>query len=212
MNRINGNVTEFAPRVAGMSGQLTATCACWICQTSLSARAAFCHECGTIQSSRQVDHFTRLGLERRFDLERHVLDERYAALSRVFQAERFAAKSPRQKQLAADHSSAVEEAYAELRCPVRRAHYLLGLTGDVTETAPDANGEAQELQAELAMAADAPAIDRVAFKARHAVEVAIRNLSAAFRQNSYASAALVLASLAQFEDIAASARARRSAI
>jgi len=210
MNRLNGNVTELAPRVsAGV--QVAVNCACWMCQTTLSTRAAFCHDCGTIQPSRQMDHFTRLGLDRRFDVDRDVMADRYTALSRIFQAERFAAKGPRQKQLASDQIAALEEAYAELRCPVRRAQYLLSLHDAVSEETAEGT-ETIELRQELATAADAAAIDRVAFKARHGVEVAIRELSGAFRQQSYNLVAVILARLAQFEDIAASARTRRSAI
>lgn len=201
------NVTELLPgRVAGST-----PCACWVCQTSLSGRAAFCHDCGTIQPSRGLDHFARLGLERRFDVERDVLDGRYTALVRIFKAERLSSKGPRQKQLASDQLSAVEEAYAELRCPVRRATYMLSLLGEAAvEDVADTG--AAELRTELTTAADAAAIDRVAFKASHGVELAIRELSAAFRQQSYADVAIILARLAQLEDIAASARARRSAI
>lgn len=211
MIRMSGNVTEFAPRVSA-SSHVAPSCACWICQTSLSARAAFCHDCGTIQPNRQIDHFTRLGLERRFDLNREILTDRYTALVRIFQAERFAAKGPRQKQLASDHLAAVEEAYTDLRCPVRRARYLLGQTDEISDDLPVEDRETLSLREELTSAADAAAIDRVAFKASHGVEIAIRELSAAFRRQSYAEAAGVLARLAEFEDIAASARARRSDI
>lgn len=211
MNRLNGNVTELAPRVSA-GAPVAVNCACWVCQSSLSTRAAFCHDCGTIQPNRQMDHFTRLGLDRRFDVDREVVAARYTALSRIFQAERFAAKGPRQKQLASDQINALEEAYADLRCPVRRAQYLLCLHNAPSDLAEDEAGETLELRGELATAADAAAIDRVAFKARHGVEVAIRELSGAFRQQSYTEVAVILARLAQFEDIAASARARRSAI
>lgn len=214
MNRINGisgNVTQLAPR-STISGHASPNAACWICQTSLSARAAFCHDCGTIQSVRNVDHFTRLGLEVRFDVDRELLELRYTALARIYQAERFGAKGPRQRQLATEHFTAVEEAYADLRCPVRRAQYLLSLLDGAPAGEPKADSETVVLRDELTIAADAPAIDRVAFKASHGMEVAIRELSAAFRQQSYDEAAVVLARLAEFEDIAASARARRNAI
>lgn len=200
------NVTELVPgRTAG-----AAPCACWVCQTPLSARAAFCHDCGTIQPNRGLDHFTRLGLERRFDVGRDTLDGRYTALMRILKAERLSAKGPRQKQLASDQLSAVEEAYAELCCPVRRATYMLSLMGEAVAEEAQADAVATELNSELATAADAAAIDRVAFKASHGVELAIRELSAAFRQQSYGEVAIILARLAQLEDIAASARARRS--
>lgn len=211
MSRINGNVTDLASRASlGAHATLT-TCPCWICQTNLSARAAFCHDCGTIQPVRDVDHFTRLGLDRRFDVDRDLMEGRYTALSRIYQAERFAAKGPRQKQLANDHLSAVQEAYSELRCPIRRAQYLLTLMDEPQASTGQTGEDIADLRAELASAADKAAIERVAFKAVHGVELAIRELSAAFRQQSFTEVAVILARLAQLEDIAASARASRSA-
>jgi len=210
MNRIEGNVTELAPR--SLAGTIvSATAPCWMCQTSLSARTAFCHECGTIQASRGVDHFTRFGLDRRFDLDRDQLSGRYDAFKRVFLAERIGGKGPRQKQLASDHLSAVEEAHTILRDPVRRAEYLLTLMDEssVAHAQLAVEAEMAELRGELENAADAVAIDRVAHKARHGVEVCIRDLSGAFRQQAFSDVAIILARLAQLEDIAATARARR---
>jgi molecular chaperone HscB len=210
MNRIETNVTELSPRsLAGLTVQATAPC--WVCQSTLSARAAFCHECGTIQAPREVDHFTRFGLDRRFDLDRDQLAGRYEAFRRVFVAERVGGKGPRQKQLAADHLTAVEEAHSILRDPVRRAEYLLSLLDEpgLATAAQAVEAEMAELHSELVGAADAVAIDRVALKARHGVEVCIRDLSGAFRQQAFGEVAIILARLTQLEDIAASARARR---
>ena len=213
MNRNEGNVTELAPRsLAGLSVQATAPC--WVCQSTLSTRAAFCHECGTIQAPREVDHFTRFGLDRRFDLDRDQLAGRYEAFRRVFMAERLNGKSPRQKQLASDHLAAVEEAHGILRDPVRRAEYLLTLLDEpaLADAQQAVETEMSELRGELVGAADTVAIDRVAHKARHGVEVCIRDLSGAFRQQAFADVAIILARLAQLEDIAATARQRRSAL
>jgi len=40
---------------------------CWLCQKPVSARALFCHHCGTIQQVRNLDHFARV----RWILERN---------------------------------------------------------------------------------------------------------------------------------------------
>ena len=209
MPPMTGNVTELSPQMM-VGSRSTTACPCWVCQTSLSGRAAFCHECGAIQPVRSQDPFTRLGLERRFDLDQATLESRYLALSRIFRAERHMAKGPRQKQLAQEQSAAVDEAYAGLRCPARRAATLLGLLGQEVNPEGVADGATQDLLTELNRASDAAEVNRVVFKAVHGVEVAIRDLSAAFRRQSYEQAAVILARLTQFEDIAAQARARRS--
>lgn len=210
MNRIDANVTELVPHATN-GIKISTSCACWVCQTNLSARAAFCHDCGTIQSCRSLDHFTRLGFDRRYDLDHALLASRFEAMRRVFLAERFGAKGPRQQQLASDHLSALEEAFAVLADPVRRAEYVLELVdAEPAETAPDAG--LVDLKLELTGAADAAVIDRVAHKARHGVEVALRELSSSFRTQNYTEAAIVLARLAQLEDIAATARKQRGAL
>lgn len=210
MNKTDGNVTEITfhgHNVAALTGHTP----CWICQSNLSPRAAFCEECGTIQPVRQqADHFTRLGLERRYDVDQAQLEGRYLAISRIFQSERLIAKGPRQKQLAFEHSKAAEEAHTTLRDPVRRAQYMLAIMQEpLPETLQDS--ALAELRAELETAADSAAIDRVAFKAGHGVELAVRELSASFRQNDYPAAAQALARLQQYETLVAEARARRHA-
>ena len=166
MHRSDINVTELAPRVlSGVS--LGTTCACWVCQNNLSTRAVFCQDCGTVQPSRAVDHFTRLGFERRFDLAHSELGGRYDALRRVFLAERAAAKGPRQQQIVSEHLSALEAAYGVLADPARRAEYILRLADYTDSEAANAAVEPYmaEFVDELNSAADAVAIDRVAHKA-----------------------------------------------
>jgi molecular chaperone HscB len=207
MNRIDANVTELMPKSSsGFKASMSSSC--WVCQTNLSARAAFCHDCGTIQPCRSLDHFTRLGFDRRYDIDRALFTDRFEAMRRVFLAERFTAKGPRQQQLATDHLSVLEEAYAVLADPVRRADYLLNLV-DAPPVPVEDNPVIIDLKLELSGAADAAVIDRVAHKARHGVELAMRDLSGAFRAQNYTEAAIVLARLTQLEDIAATARVRR---
>lgn len=212
MSRIDGNVTDFMPRLhSGLAAKQS--CSCWICQANLSSHAVFCQDCGAIQPVRGHDHFAVMGLGRRFDIDAKMLDARYTALSRVFFAEIQNARGPRQKQIATDQAEALRVAFTTLRDPVRRAEYLLSLL-DAPALTPDLSGdpELHDLAEELATAADATAIDRIAFKAGHGMEVALRDLSGAFRQQSFTEVAVILARLAQFEDIAASARARRNQI
>lgn len=211
MSRIDGNVTDLAPRLGATVETLQAA-PCWVCQSVLSARAAFCHDCGTIQAPRGLDHFTRLGMDRRFEIELAQLDSRFVTLSRIFKNERLAAKGPRQKQMASDQLSAVTAAYETLRDPVSRARYLLSLVDDAgSTTLAEANSnDLDVLRGQLEHAQDTAAIDRVAFQAGRGVESCIRDLSGAFRQQSFGDVAVILARLAQLEDIAASARAQRS--
>lgn len=209
MSRITGNVADMAPRsalgvVRGGLGE------CWMCQTGVSARASFCHSCGTIQPVRSLNHFERLGLDCRFDIDRQDLEARTAALLRVFRAQTLSGRGPRQRQLASEHMAAVTEASATLGDPVRRAEYLLTLMQD-GGTSPTiiALDDVEALKADLKMAADGAAIDRVANQAGRGVEACIRDLSAAFRTHELAEVTGILARLTQLEALSVEARTRR---
>jgi molecular chaperone HscB len=71
-----------------------------------------------------VTHFERLGLPRRFRLDAAALEANYLARSREVHPD-FTGNDPASLQAAA----ALNEAYATLREPFRRAEYLLGLAG-----------------------------------------------------------------------------------
>src|SRR4051794_25698170 len=80
-----------------------------------------------------LTHFERLGLPRRFRFDPAELDRNYLARSRAVHPDH--AGNDRSSQEA---SAAVNEAYAVLRDPFRRADYLLTLHGG-----PSAAGQKQ---------------------------------------------------------------------
>jgi molecular chaperone HscB len=185
-----------------------------MCQSGVSNKAIFCHECGTIQPARAtLTHFDRLGFDSRFDLDSETLAERYAAQQRIFKAQRFAGRGPRQRQLASEHLEKLDVAYATLCDPVRRAEYLLGLLDDGgTSPVLGPLADVEALRLDLNNALDGAAVDRVANQASRAVETCIRDLSAAFRQHEIAEVSGILARLAQLEAVANAARSRRATV
>lgn len=210
MSRIDGNVMDFHPLLR-KGDDTTTSCGCWLCQTAMSERAAFCHSCGSIQPVRDMTHFQRLGVDTSFELDHKSLKMHHAALSRIFAADRFSNLGPRQKQMVQDHAAALETAYAVLSDPIKRASYLLSLLDlqDDNGQSLAVDGETFALRRELERAPDMASIDRVAFKARHAIEVELRDLAAAFRTKAYSAVSIILARVGQLEDIAAMARDRR---
>src|SRR5438874_10466984 len=85
-----------------------------------------------------VTHFERLGLPRRFRLDPAALERNYLAASREVHPD-FTGNDPASLQMAA----ALNEAYATLRDPFRRAEYLLTVEGG-----PSA-GEVKQMPAEF---------------------------------------------------------------
>jgi molecular chaperone HscB len=76
-----------------------------------------------------ADHFTQLGLPKRFDLDPAELEARYRELSRKLHPDRFAKAEPGERMLSVMASRALNDAYRLLKNPVKRAEYLLSLSG-----------------------------------------------------------------------------------
>lgn len=76
-----------------------------------------------------TDHFERLGLPRRFGVDAAALEAAYLARSRAFHPDRHQLGSEAERLASTDLSAALNEAYATLRDPFRRAEHLLALLG-----------------------------------------------------------------------------------
>jgi molecular chaperone HscB len=77
-----------------------------------------------------MDHFERLGLPRRFALDAAALERQYLALSRAAHPDNFqAGGAAAERRASLEMSAALNEAYATLHDPFRRADYLLHLEG-----------------------------------------------------------------------------------
>ncbi|MDX1506510.1 MAG: Fe-S protein assembly co-chaperone HscB [Spongiibacter sp.] len=75
------------------------------------------------------DHFALLGLPRQFDLDQGALTAAYRELQRSVHPDRYAGKSERERRIAVQKSSQINEAYDTLKSLTRRAAYLLKLSG-----------------------------------------------------------------------------------
>jgi molecular chaperone HscB len=87
------------------------------------------------------DHFERLGLPRRFAVDAASLEAAYLARSRAVHPDRHGLASGAEQLASLELSAALNEAYATLRDPFRRAEYLLTLEGgpsaaELKDTAP----------------------------------------------------------------------------
>ncbi|KAA0598380.1 molecular chaperone HscB [Azospirillum lipoferum] len=195
---------------------------CGTCGRSVAPRALFCHACGAAQPPRPLDPFTRLGLERRFDIDLEQLSKQHAGFTRVMDPERFAARGPRQQANAKAQVEALREAYEVLRDPIRRAHALLALLGGAPAAGDeDGDEEIDDLATRLTRADDVLELDRIGLDLNQRVEACIRYLAPAFRKaqtaagpdspSAFDGAARILARLERLEALAAEVRDRRAA-
>lgn len=77
----------------------------------------------------QANDFDLFGLEPRFAQDRAAIDARWKALQREAHPDRFASHGAAAQRLAMQWSVRINEAYARLKDPLRRAQYLCGLRG-----------------------------------------------------------------------------------
>jgi molecular chaperone HscB len=102
---------------------------CWSCERDAGAALA-CAACGALQPpDPDADHFTVLGVPRRYDLDLIDLEARYKDLSRKVHPDRFARADPRARRASLQRTVQLNEAWRALKDPVRRAEALLALAG-----------------------------------------------------------------------------------
>ena len=183
---------------------------CWICQKPVSTRALFCHHCGTIQPVRDIDHFARLGLERRIDVDMEILERQYTALCRTLDPQRFIIRGIGERGHAAKQLEALTIAYETLREPLRRGRYWLAMNEKTPRADGDNNPLVADLRREMSDASEPSQCDRVAQKAGQALELGIIALMQALRGEDWEQASLTLIELDGVELILDEVRGRRS--
>src|SRR5438046_2705773 len=99
-------------------------------------------------------HFERLGLPARFDLDLGEVERNYLERSRVVHPDYHQLASSSEQRVSMELTAALNDAYATLRQPFRRAEYLLALEGGPSasehkEMAPAFLEEMLELRMEI---------------------------------------------------------------
>ncbi len=75
------------------------------------------------------NYFELFGLDVAFAVDQALLSERYRQLQKEIHPDRFAGKGDREQRLAVQFTTYVNEAFQGLKSPLKRAEYLLLLSG-----------------------------------------------------------------------------------
>jgi molecular chaperone HscB len=202
---------------------------CWSCQKPLEGEI-LCAGCGAIQPLPPgTDHFAIFGLPRRFEVDVPGLEKRFRELSFQVHPDRFARKAPRERRIALERSTALNDAYRTLKDPLRRATYLLSLNGLKVESEgagsamgqlpPEFLEEIMELreglleaQAEGDAAASQKLLDKVQDRRGQAiatVDAELRDLPPSPDPARIAAAGAALAKIRYYDRFVAEAEGRR---
>ncbi|MFM4717868.1 co-chaperone HscB [Aeromonas bivalvium] len=87
-----------------------------------------------------MNHFELFGLVPGFELDTRQLGETYRQLQTQFHPDRFATAPERERLASVQQAARINDAFATLKAPLRRAEYLLSLRGT------EIRGEQQTLQ------------------------------------------------------------------
>lgn len=193
----------------------TAPLACWSCGGPVPPAEPFCPACKSVQPPGQADHFRRLGFSRTYDLDPKLVERRYFELQRRLHPDRFATRSPKERQLSQAQATSLNDAYETLMDPLRRAVYLLRLSGievggeGKTVADPTLLMEAMEMREALAEARTSPEVDAVVSRARAEADAVHASLSHHFAASDLAAARADTLRLTYLDKLIEDARARR---
>ncbi|HSM94127.1 MAG TPA: Fe-S protein assembly co-chaperone HscB [Anaeromyxobacteraceae bacterium] len=112
--------------------------ACWSCKAEVALGEPLCPSCRKIQPvDPREDFFSLLGLPRVFGLDLADLEVRFRERSRLVHPDRYAKAEPRERRLALERATRLNDAHRVLRDWRQRAAYLLRLASQ------DAFGDAR---------------------------------------------------------------------
>jgi molecular chaperone HscB len=190
--------------------------ACWSCKGPVDPRALFCSTCGAVQAPGTADHYTRLGLRRAYAVETADLERQYFGFQRRLHPDRFASRTPKERALSQQQATALNEAYETLKDPLKRAAYLLRLSGrevDIDKAGtvddPALLMEAMEMREALDEAETLEDITRLTAEAEAAVSDCQTSLAAAFAADDLDSAGKMTTRLKYLSKLAEEARSRK---
>ena len=103
---------------------------CWSCHGAVAQGTPFCGTCRKLQPVGPAeDYYSHFELPRQFALDPGQLEQRFRDLSRHLHPDRFARAEPRERRIALERATRLNDAYRALKDWRRRAAYLLKLAG-----------------------------------------------------------------------------------
>lgn len=163
---------------------------CWSCKGPVGESDLFCETCHAVQAPGQIDHFSRLGLHKDYGVDVDGLERTYFELQRHLHPDRFANKTAQEKSLSQQQAVSLNEAFEVLKDPLKRADYLLqvsgvdGISHHHTVNDPILLMEAMETREALMEAQDVSVINKLSDKARRDVRDCVRAIAAAFAEDN----------------------------
>jgi molecular chaperone HscB len=188
---------------------------CWSCQ---SPADLFCNSCKALQPVSPLSAFERLDMAVTFDMDLAQVEQNYFKAQRLVHPDRFVGANKTEKVFSAQHSAAINEAYAILKEPIKRVQELLKITGHTqpnieqqTLDDPELLMEVIELREELLEAQSLEQINGLRDRLETSFNQNLASMSEAFKTNDYQEAAKLLNRLRYLNKIRGEAQHKRAA-
>jgi len=180
---------------------------CWNCGHTSENLQDFCNECAVIQPIKQAsNYFDILRIKKSFNVNSKQLTKGFRMLQAKYHPDKFTLRSVREQELAADHSSMINNAYHTLLNPVERAEYLLQLAGLSLEESnidldPEFLIEIMEVNEELEEAEDKEAVQEIGSKNQQILDELLQEADSAFENDDVVEARNVVAKIKYYDNI-----------
>jgi len=129
-----------------------------------------------------MNYFSFLDLNLSFNIDLALLESAYFAAQRQFHPDRFAGKPDSERLAAAGKSADINKAYQTLNDPLKRAQYLLSLSGVTVGTDHDSVKPTHELLMEVMELRETPPAAETLAKMR---QKSIKRIGQFFVQNNW---------------------------
>ena len=186
---------------------MTFNAKCWDCGAKVKKNNFFCSECNKIQEPQNYNEFELLGIDKKFDLDKEVLEHNYLKLQQVLHPDNFSTLSDKEIKYSTIFSSMVNNAYYKLSNANLRAEALLKLEGlnnsDESETFQNTEvlEEILEIQNKCNNESDEKVIKDTSIELDNKISKTLSELSSSFDQEDYKKASQLNIKLSYLEKI-----------
>lgn len=105
---------------------------CNICKSTVEDNQFFCDSCGTLQEIK-ISYFSIFGIEPSVDIDKKVLEAKFAELIKIIHPDRFIYKSADEKLIAEKNTSTINKAYQVLSSDITLCEYILNIIYNIDD-------------------------------------------------------------------------------
>ncbi|MAI28590.1 MAG: Fe-S protein assembly co-chaperone HscB [Rickettsiales bacterium] len=108
---------------------MTSSKNCWSCDKKIDYKDFFCNACGALQEPFDSNPFDTFSIEKKFEIDKKYLEERYLKLQTLLHPDKFINASQEEKNFSNIHTSCINNSFKVLSDDIGRIKVLLEYFG-----------------------------------------------------------------------------------